>query len=94
MAVHAQLAYAQTLFAAISIDEGRADAELQSLTAHLTAADAAGSAAAATIQILGGMGFTHEHDAHLYMKRALLWSHVLGGTPALLTRLLDLPEPL
>ena len=93
MAVRAQLAYAQTLFAAVSIDEGRADAEFQSLTAHLTAADAAGSAAAATIQILGGMGFTHEHDAHLYMKRALLWSHVLGGTPAQLTRLLDLPEP-
>jgi alkylation response protein AidB-like acyl-CoA dehydrogenase len=93
MAVQAQLAYAQTLFAAIAIDEARPDAEFHALTAHLTAADAANFAAAATIQILGGMGFTHEHDAHLYMKRALLWSHVLGDTPAHLARVLELPEP-
>jgi alkylation response protein AidB-like acyl-CoA dehydrogenase len=94
MAVHAQLAYAQTVFAAIAIDEGRPDAELQSLSAHVTASAAASFAAAATIQILGGMGFTHEHDAHLYMKRALLWSHVFGGTSAQLARLLDQPAPL
>lgn len=93
MAVQAQLAYAQTLFAALAIDEGRPDAEFHALTAHFTAAEAANFASAATIQILGGMGFTHEHDAHLYMKRALVWSQVLGGTADQLARLLELPEP-
>lgn len=35
-------------------------------------------AAAETIQIHGGVGFTWEHDAHLYLKRAKASSLVLG----------------
>jgi alkylation response protein AidB-like acyl-CoA dehydrogenase len=31
------------------------------------------------IQILGGIGYTWEHDAHLYLKRLLRWSVFLGG---------------
>jgi alkylation response protein AidB-like acyl-CoA dehydrogenase len=91
MAVQAQLAYAQTLFAALCIDEGRNDAELHALSAHMVASQAAESSAAATIQILGGMGFTFEHDAQLYVKRAYVLSLLLGGTSALLNRLLELP---
>ena len=37
-------------------------------------------AAAETIQIHGGMGFTWEHPAHLYFKRAKA-SAVLFGDP-------------
>lgn len=91
MAVQAQLAYAQTLFAALCIDEGRDDAELHALSAHMVASQAAEASAAATIQILGGMGFTFEHDAQLYVKRAYVQSLLLGGTSALLNRLLELP---
>jgi alkylation response protein AidB-like acyl-CoA dehydrogenase len=32
------------------------------------------------IQVLGGIGFTWEHDAHLYLKRLLSWSALLGGS--------------
>ncbi len=32
------------------------------------------------IQVLGGIGFTWEHDAHLYLKRLLYWSALLGGS--------------
>jgi alkylation response protein AidB-like acyl-CoA dehydrogenase len=32
------------------------------------------------IQVFGGIGFTWEHDAHLYLKRLLGWSACLGGT--------------
>ena len=39
------------------------------------------SAAAETIQIHGGVGFTWDHDAHLYFKRARS-SQVLLGDPA------------
>ena len=92
-AVQAQLAYAQFLFAALAIDEGRPDAELQALNAFVTAAAAAEFATATTVQVLGGMGFTHEHDAHLYVKRVALWSQTLGGTPSRLSRLLAQPEP-
>jgi alkylation response protein AidB-like acyl-CoA dehydrogenase len=31
------------------------------------------------IQVLGGVGYTWEHDAHLYLKRLLGWSAFLGG---------------
>ncbi|MDP9166691.1 MAG: acyl-CoA dehydrogenase, partial [Actinomycetota bacterium] len=31
------------------------------------------------IQVFGGIGFTWEHDAHLYLKRLLGWSAYLGG---------------
>ncbi|MCW2516747.1 MAG: hypothetical protein JWR11_5789 [Mycobacterium sp.] len=32
------------------------------------------------IQVFGGIGFTWEHDAHLYLKRLLGWSAMLGGS--------------
>jgi alkylation response protein AidB-like acyl-CoA dehydrogenase len=31
------------------------------------------------IQVFGGIGYTWEHDAHLYLKRLLGWSAFLGG---------------
>jgi alkylation response protein AidB-like acyl-CoA dehydrogenase len=31
------------------------------------------------IQVFGGIGFTWEHDAHLYLKRLLSFSRFLGG---------------
>jgi alkylation response protein AidB-like acyl-CoA dehydrogenase len=31
------------------------------------------------IQVLGGVGYTWEHDAHLYLKRLLGWSAFLGA---------------
>jgi 3-oxochol-4-en-24-oyl-CoA dehydrogenase len=42
------------------------------------------------IQVLGGIGFTWEHDAHLYLRRALALRQLLGGTPAWRTRLAKL----
>ena len=32
------------------------------------------------IQVFGGIGFTWEHDAHLYLKRLLGWSGFLGSS--------------
>jgi alkylation response protein AidB-like acyl-CoA dehydrogenase len=91
MAIHAQLAGAQSLFAALAIDEGRPDAEFQALSAHVTAAEAAESAASAALQIHGGMGFTYEHDCQLFVKRTLVFSQLFGGIRPQLTRLLALP---
>jgi alkylation response protein AidB-like acyl-CoA dehydrogenase len=31
------------------------------------------------IQVFGGIGYTWEHDAHLYLKRLLGWNAFLGG---------------
>jgi alkylation response protein AidB-like acyl-CoA dehydrogenase len=46
--------------------------------AKSAASDAAVKAAAETIQPHGGIGFTWEHDAHLYYKRALVDARMLG----------------
>ncbi|MGO9381623.1 MAG: acyl-CoA dehydrogenase family protein [Mycobacterium sp.] len=37
------------------------------------------------IQVFGGIGYTWEHDAHLYLKRLLSWSGLLGGPDRYLT---------
>ncbi|MFJ3902254.1 acyl-CoA dehydrogenase [Streptomyces sp. NPDC090025] len=53
----------------------------RSLTAALAAAtalDAAYTVAKDSIQILGGIGFTWEHDAHLALRRALVARQLLG----------------
>ena len=39
------------------------------------------------IQVFGGIGYTWEHDAHLYLKRLLSWSEFLGGPDRYLTEL-------
>jgi alkylation response protein AidB-like acyl-CoA dehydrogenase len=38
------------------------------------------SVADTAIQIFGGIGYTWEHDAHLYLKRLLGWSTFQGGS--------------
>jgi alkylation response protein AidB-like acyl-CoA dehydrogenase len=45
------------------------------------------TAAADTIQLHGGIGFTWEHDAHLYYKNALAGKVLLGGPDDQLDRL-------
>jgi 3-oxochol-4-en-24-oyl-CoA dehydrogenase len=45
--------------------------------------DAAVDNAKDCIQVLGGIGFTWEHDAHLHLRRALSTRQLLGGTDRL-----------
>ncbi|OBI88827.1 acyl-CoA dehydrogenase family protein [Mycobacterium asiaticum] len=39
------------------------------------------------IQVFGGIGYTWEHDAHLYLKRLLGWSAFGGGPDTYLTEI-------
>jgi alkylation response protein AidB-like acyl-CoA dehydrogenase len=78
MAVRAEAANCQMLFAALSIDEERPDTAFQSASAKVVATDAAIANAAANVQVHGGMGYTFEHDAHLFVTRAHVLDHVLG----------------
>ncbi|GGV38205.1 putative acyl-CoA dehydrogenase FadE [Streptomyces longisporoflavus] len=55
--------------------------EVRGLVAALAAGsalDAAYSCAKDAIQILGGIGFTWEHDAHLYLRRSLVARQLVG----------------
>ncbi len=58
----------------------RAGSHLSATISAALALDAAVDNAKGCIQVLGGMGFTWEHDAHLYLRRALSLRQVLGGT--------------
>ncbi|MGG2465765.1 acyl-CoA dehydrogenase [Streptomyces sp. RGM 3693] len=61
---------------------GDAPPEVRGLVAALataTALDAAVGCAKDCIQVLGGIGFTWEHDAHLHLRRAVTARQLLGG---------------
>jgi alkylation response protein AidB-like acyl-CoA dehydrogenase len=80
MLLDVELAKSAACYAAAAASEG--DEELPTLAplAKALASDAYRRAAAECIQIHGGIGFTWEHDAHLYFKRAK-GSEVLLGDP-------------
>jgi alkylation response protein AidB-like acyl-CoA dehydrogenase len=54
--------------------------------AAATAIEAAKANAKDCIQVLGGIGITFEHDAHLYLRRAYGISQILGGLSRWLRR--------
>ncbi|MFD5818783.1 acyl-CoA dehydrogenase [Streptomyces sp. NPDC127038] len=70
---------------ALTWDAARAGRErpgVRGLAASLsvgTALETACSCAKDCVQILGGIGFTWEHDAHLYLRRALVARQLLGA---------------
>ncbi|HEX7269951.1 MAG TPA: acyl-CoA dehydrogenase family protein, partial [Streptosporangiaceae bacterium] len=59
--------------------DGATDGEFAAAVAALVAVDAAVSCAHDCIQVLGGIGYTWEHDAHLYYRRALSLRALLGA---------------
>ncbi len=77
----AEVARAAVDAAACHVD-GRAegDAEVAIAAAALLASEAAVKNAKTAIQVHGGMGFTWEVDAHLYLKRATVLAARAGGT--------------
>ncbi|MFF0332552.1 acyl-CoA dehydrogenase [Streptomyces fimicarius] len=69
--------------------------EVRGLTAALAAAtapEAAYTCAKDAVQILGGIGFTWEHDAHLQLRRAVLARQLLGPVDAHRLRAVRLAE--
>jgi alkylation response protein AidB-like acyl-CoA dehydrogenase len=82
MAVAAEAALQQTMFAALALQAGRPDAEFQVRSAKVVAGRAAIGNAGEGIQVHGGMGYTYEHDMHLYLKRAHVLDQLFGSRTA------------
>ena len=59
-----------TWYAAWAISAGDPDASAAASTAKVWSSDAAKRVMASGLQVHGGIGFTWEHDLHLYMKRS------------------------
>ncbi len=78
MAVRVEAARASTFWAAVALRDGLEDAGRQVHVAKTLAVSAAIANASDNIQNHGGMGYTWEADAHLYLKRAWLVEHAFG----------------
>lgn len=78
MAVRTEVARSAVTYAAVALEEGAPDAALHVHVAKALATDAAIQNATDNVQNHGGMGYTWESDAHLFLKRARVLEHVLG----------------
>jgi len=75
-----ELAHALVRDAARAADERPADFPAAAAAARVLTSAPYFEAASATVRLHGGIGFTWEHDAHLYYKNAMA-GEVLFGTP-------------
>jgi alkylation response protein AidB-like acyl-CoA dehydrogenase len=76
-------------YAAAIADEGNDDLRAAASLAKAFCSEAYVRTAEKTVQVHGGVGFTWEHDAHLYLKRAKTDEILFGGPRAHLALLAD-----
>lgn len=79
MMIEIEQARSAVYWAACAVDEGSDEAALALHAAKSFAADTFFMVAGNMIQLHGGIGFTWEHDAHLFFKRARSIQTMLGG---------------
>ncbi|OBA92169.1 hypothetical protein A5662_01915 [Mycobacteriaceae bacterium 1482268.1] len=80
-AVRAELASSSAWYAIRQLANGRDDGAFAATIAAAACGEAALQNAAEMIQLHGGIGYTWEHDAHLYLRRAKADQHLIG-TPS------------
>jgi alkylation response protein AidB-like acyl-CoA dehydrogenase len=80
MLLRVESAKSAAYYAVWAAAEGTGELALASAAAQAYCSDAYFHVAAENIQIHGGIGYTWEHDAHLYFRRAKS-SQLLFGTP-------------
>jgi hypothetical protein len=81
MLLEVESARSAAYYAAWAAADGAADLPLVASLAKAYCSEAYFHVAASNIQVHGGIGFTWEHDAHLYYRRAKS-AEVMLGTPA------------
>jgi hypothetical protein len=80
MALSCERAWSAVYYAAMAHDAGDADRHRATHVAKAAAGEAATRAARDGIQVHGGIGYTWEHDLHLFLRRAYASEHLLGTT--------------
>ncbi len=84
------LAEHAALYAAYAVDAGLDGADLAVAVAKAKASDTAVAATAAMIQYHGGIGYTWEHEAHFFYKRAKRLAAQFGDADAQRARIAEL----
>jgi alkylation response protein AidB-like acyl-CoA dehydrogenase len=80
MALSTERATAAVAYAAMAIDADDPDRHRATHVAKAAAGHAAMHCATQGIQTHGGIGYTWEHDLHLFIRRACTTERLLGGT--------------
>jgi alkylation response protein AidB-like acyl-CoA dehydrogenase len=73
-----ETAWSAALYAAAALDEDAPDAVEASTIAKAYASRAARTVVQNALQVLGGIGFTWEHDLHLFLRRVLACEQRFG----------------
>jgi alkylation response protein AidB-like acyl-CoA dehydrogenase len=76
-------------YSAWTVEESSAELAFAAAAAKAHCSETYVRAAQQNIQIHGGIGFTWEHDAHLYLKRAVASAELLGAPNDHLARIAD-----
>ena len=90
MSLDIERAWSAVYYAAMTVEVGDDDRHRAVHVAKAAAGEAAKRAAKDGIQIHGGIGYTWEHDLHLFMRRAFASEALLGTTGWHHDRLADL----
>jgi alkylation response protein AidB-like acyl-CoA dehydrogenase len=90
MLLEVEGARSTTLYAAWALDHEPESGPLAASMAKAYASDAGWRVPAAALQVHGGIGFTWEHDLHLWLKRGKANAYVWGDSRAHRTRVADL----
>ncbi|MEY2431742.1 MAG: hypothetical protein QOC92_1467 [Acidimicrobiaceae bacterium] len=80
-------------YAAWCIAADHPEASIAASTAKAWCSDASKRVAASALQVHGGIGFTWEHDVHLFLKRAQLDQLAFGDAVVHRTRITQLLRP-
>ena len=83
MMVGVEAARSAVYYAAASANDDANSLATMAALAKLEASEALTHASSRMIQLHGGIGFTWEHDAHLYFKRARATETIFGGNESL-----------
>jgi alkylation response protein AidB-like acyl-CoA dehydrogenase len=88
MMVAVETARSLAYYAAWAVSESTQDAEQAVGMAKAYCGEMARTVTSEAIQVHGGIGFTWEHDLHLYYRRALASEAAFGAAPAQRERIL------
>ncbi len=94
MLANLQSVSAAARYAAIASADGAAEARMAANVAALRAGEAYRGVTESAIHLFGGIGFTWEHDAYLYYRRAWSAERLTGGPHAHRTAMGDIAGPL
>jgi alkylation response protein AidB-like acyl-CoA dehydrogenase len=90
MLLETEGARSAVLFAAWALDHSPEEAPLAAAMAKAYASDAGWRVPAAALQVLGGVGFTWEHDLHFWLKRGRANAATAGDARSHRARVADL----